>query len=1041
MNKQALHLRHPSRAAGLPRPLPLCLAIAALCSTGLADARDLVWIGGNKAPGDPAGSARMSFNSNWQGQNVQPAEGDILHFGNTSSLDVVNDLGYRTYNKIVFEADAGKYIFNGVNNNIGLTNGLVNLSSNLQTLNWGSAGFVIKANQTWDGGTGGMAITGGMDQQYDLTLSNKVVYKLLDSTSISDDPNSTVSLTINSASSYSTGGSLTLGGGFPSSSGTINVRGADSSFIVGTDLSLGDLGTGTLLIDTGASASSKTLNMGKSGTAKLTVDGAGSSFSVVDASYSNSDVIVSGGGMFTATGNMGPGFVSGVDSSVTVKGAGSLFKVLKGFYLGTRGNGLMQLSNGATTDINNLFIGDNSTGGFGVLEATGLGSTLKAQRVSGNAGLLNVSNGAKFQVSDWMNIGQAGDSSFVAAVGGGDALLSVTKTLTVGSAGAGRLDVLGGGMADVGQLVIGNLGVVNLQGGTLRVGSLTMGGALNWESGTLSFTANTKSSDIAFLGGAPLISAGKTLKGEGEIRVSPGYSLGLDGGNLQAASFVIDAQAAATVGSFSNLSAAKITNQGSLALAGGRVEGALVNNAEMLGSGTIAGSGGFRNNGHFDQTGFLELGNTGLNENTGSWNLQSGKTLTLRDSTLTNRGTMNFDAAKIDAAGLSGGSFVNAAGGTISGNGLISVPFQNDGRLIVEAGTFALNYAVKNNGQMLLNSIDASVTGNTVTNWGRIEGLGQISNTLNNIGTINAKGGTLTLSSTLSNAGTGIVSASRDATLFAANGMTPNAGKIQLSGGTLDNGGFALTNAPGGIISGYGDLRSGLLSNNGKILLSGGSSTIYADILSAAASQVILSGNSNSTFYGNVDVQNGAELRVSTGSVATFFGTVQQRTGAKFSGAGAKRFEGTLTVGASPGLGSDEGDVEFGDSSTYLAEIGGISACTLLCGSDDAVKNSSFDKYIVAGNLSLNGTLKLTSWNGFVAQKGQSFDLLDWGTLTGTFADIDATGFKLAAGTALDYSQLYTSGTISVTAVPEPESYALMLAGLGLLAWRRRQLS
>ncbi|WP_414858790.1 PEP-CTERM sorting domain-containing protein, partial [Paucibacter sp. TC2R-5] len=211
--------------------------------------------------------------------------------------------------------------------------------------------------------------------------------------------------------------------------------------------------------------------------------------------------------------------------------------------------------------------------------------------------------------------------------------------------------------------------------------------------------------------------------------------------------------------------------------------------------------------------------------------------------------------------------------------------------------------------------------------------------------------------------------------------------------------------------------------------------------LSTAASQIILSGNSNSTFYGNVDVQNGAELRVSTGSVATFFGTVQQRTGAKFSGAGAKRFEGTLTVGASPGLGSDEGDVEFGDSSTYLAEIGGITACTLRCGSDEAFKNSSFDKYIVAGNLSLNGTLKLTSWNGFVAQKGQSFDLLDWGTLTGTFADIDATGFKLAAGTQLDYSQLYTSGEIRVMAapVPEPETYALLLAGLGLLAWRRRK--
>jgi len=1046
MNKPTLHLRHSSRAAGLarqlPKPLPLCLATAALCSTGLADARDLVWTGGNKASGDPAGSSRMSFNSNWQGQNVQPAAGDILHFGNTSWLDVVNDLGYRVYDKIVFESDASKYKFNGANNNIGLTNGIVNKSSNVQVLDWGTAGFVISANQTWDGGTAGMTITGGMDQQHDLTLNNKVAYKQLAATAIGYAANSTVSLTINSGSSHSTQAEVTVGGVSPSSSGIINVHGANSSFIVGTDLKLGDVGTGTLLIDTGASASSQTLNMGRSGTATLTVDGAKSSFSVRDAAYANSDVIVSGGGTFTATGNMGPGFVPNVSNSVTVKDTGTLFKVGLGFGLGTRGNGLMQVSNGATADINNLFIGESSTGGFGVLEATGVGSTLKAQRVSGNAGLLNVSSGAKFQVSDWMNIGQAGDSSFVAAVGGSDALLSVTKTLTVGSAGAGRLDILGGGMADVGQLVIGNLGVVNLQGGTLRVGSLTLGGALNWESGTLSFSANTKSSDIAFLGGAPLISAGKTLKGEGEIRVSPGYSLGLGGGNLQAASFVIDAQAAATVGSFSNLSAAKITNQGSLALAGGRVEGALVNNAEMLGSGTIAGAGGFKNNGYFEQTGFLELANSGSHENIGSWNLQKGKTLTLRDSTLTNRGTMNFDAAKIDAAGLSGGSLVNAAGGTISGNGLISVPFQNDGRLIVQAGTFALNYAVKNNGQMLLNSIDASVTGNTVTNWGRIEGLGQISNTLNNIGTINAKGGTLTLSSTLSNAGTGIVAASRDATLFAANGMTPNAGKIQLSGGTLDNGGFALTNAPGGIISGYGDLRSGLLSNNGLVLLSGGVSAVYSQVVANAGSQIILSGNSNTTFYGTVEVKRDAELRVSEGSVATFAAEVKQRSGSDVNGDGKMFYEGGLSIGNSPGYGYIQGQVTFASSNSYMAEIGGVNACTaLLCAEGSPQLDSSFDKLVVGGKLKLGGKLVLTSWNGFEAQAGQSFDLLDWGAVSGTFKSIDASGLKLAAGTQLDYSQLYTSGEIRVTAVPEPQTCALMLAGLGLLAWRRRRLS
>lgn len=81
------------------------------------------------------------------------------------------------------------------------------------------------------------------------------------------------------------------------------------------------------------------------------------------------------------------------------------------------------------------------------------------------------------------------------------------------------------------------------------------------------------------------------------------------------------------------------------------------------------------------------------------------------------------------------------------------------------------------------------------------------------------------------------------------------------------------------------------------------------------------------------------------------------------------------------------------------------------------------------------------SWNGFVAQAGQHFDLLDWGSLSGQFETIDASGFKLAAGTKLDVSPLYTTGEISVAAVPEPGTYALWLAGLvgmGLVAWRRR---
>lgn len=70
------------------------------------------------------------------------------------------------------------------------------------------------------------------------------------------------------------------------------------------------------------------------------------------------------------------------------------------------------------------------------------------------------------------------------------------------------------------------------------------------------------------------------------------------------------------------------------------------------------------------------------------------------------------------------------------------------------------------------------------------------------------------------------------------------------------------------------------------------------------------------------------------------------------------------------------------------------------------------------------------------------FDLLDWGSVSGSFNQIDASGLRLAAGTKLDYSRLYTSGEISVMAVPEPGSLALLLGGLCSVGWvaRRRGL-
>jgi hypothetical protein len=99
---------------------------------------------------------------------------------------------------------------------------------------------------------------------------------------------------------------------------------------------------------------------------------------------------------------------------------------------------------------------------------------------------------------------------------------------------------------------------------------------------------------------------------------------------------------------------------------------------------------------------------------------------------------------------------------------------------------------------------------------------------------------------------------------------------------------------------------------------------------------------------------------------------------------------------------------------------------------------SEFDRLSVSGDVSLAGTLQISLINGFTPTLGDSFDILDWGTLSGTFSTLQLPA--LGNNLAWDTSQLYTSGVISVTTVPEPGAAALFaMAAPVLLAGSMRR--
>src|SRR5262249_8719713 len=113
---------------------------------------------------------------------------------------------------------------------------------------------------------------------------------------------------------------------------------------------------------------------------------------------------------------------------------------------------------------------------------------------------------------------------------------------------------------------------------------------------------------------------------------------------------------------------------------------------------------------------------------------------------------------------------------------------------------------------------------------------------------------------------------------------------------------------------------------------------------------------------------------------------------------------------------SNSGVVAPGATVGALQINGGYTqaaAGTLRIGLAGLIPGIQFDRLLVSGAMSLDGTLQVTLSSGFTPSVGASFDILNWGILSGTFSSIQLP--SLVAGLSWNTSQLYTSGVLFVT--------------------------
>jgi autotransporter-associated beta strand protein len=746
---------------------------------------------------------------------------------------------------------------------------------------------------------------------------------------------------------------------------------------------------------------------------------------------------------YTVSSSGGFGIASGL---VTKNGSGTVILATANSYSGG-------------TNINNGVLALSGTGTLGA--TTGAvamgGGTLDLGATSQTVGAVTIS--ARAASGDTIQNGTLTPASVTATHNSGNAIISASLAGSgaVTMNGAGTLTLTGQNTYTGGTLVKSGTVAIGVGGSLASTATITLGDA----------TANT--SGVFQLGdangpaNATIASLGIAGSGTGNMVV---------GGNGAVSTLTLNHSTALTYnGSFggsdvnqNNLALVKagagtLTLTGSSSYGGGTTVNAgklLVGNGAALGTGDVTLNDGatLSNSAGVTTANNLVInGAVTLDSNVGNWNLNGN----LSGTGSITRGTSATNSIYLGSSDNSNftGTF------TIPANGNAVVRFSNPG-----AGSANAKWVFNQNTDTRT-SFDFS---NGTIRFGSLTGSGFITNQGSGTNTIEVgnlgldetfsgvfdQGGSTTLAITKVGSGTWTLTGSNSYT-----GVTTiNGGTLQIGNGTIDgsilrtsgitNNGTLAYNLKGAqsytqAITGSGSVTK---SGTGTLTLSGNSTYTGDTIVNAG--KLIVSGSSSGT--ANISVAAGAKLDIdggflSPGSTTTVSGILQGGgdgvntglVGVVSVNSGGTLAPGKQTSTSTAGTLTAAGNVGFADSTSIFSIRLGVGTAS----DNDKLAISGFDL------VGLNGaTLQLTLGANYSRQvDGFTYVLIDGGSsafISGTFAQnniiTDSLGdqFTILYGVDATGTTAGNDVVLQLLAVPEPQTWAMLAGGFGMLAFSSR---